>query len=163
MRNLSITIEKAREIYAKGDEVMNSLLLETFTKEELEEKEVKRWEDLKNLEGYCIDTISTILGESQSPFTTTHDNRNIWATKEQAEACLAMSQLSQLMKHVNGDWKPDWGNQECPKYTLMNNEGKVSREVVSTFSGFLAFPTVEIRDKFLENHSELIETAKPLL
>ena len=105
-KQLEISLEKAREIYSKGDETMNSLLLEDgkFSKEELEKEEVKCQEYLERLGGWYVNTDSKIYQLTDNE-PTIEDNKNTQTTKEQAEACLAMSQLSQLMKDVNGDWK----------------------------------------------------------
>ena len=161
-KQLTISLKKAREIYAKNDYTINYLLLETFSKEELECRKVKSWEDLGEIEGYYNDMSCTSRCEAK----TTIRNRHVWATEEQAEACLAMSQLSQLVKHYNGDWQPDW-EENGPGGTLkrcIQIEGnRIKKVEYYGFNCFLAFPTGKIRDKFLENHRDLIEIAKPLL
>lgn len=60
-------------------------------------------------------------------------------------------------------WKPDWKNQELPKYCIAGVEGQIKtaeRYIVNTI---LAFPTAEMRDAFYENFKELIEICKELL
>lgn len=165
-KQLTISLDKAREIYAKGDDTMNSLLLETFSKEELEEKEVKSWEDLGNIEGYVVEDDENgeieIFKTRRECLTKYPSNKLIWVTEEQAKACLAMSQLSQLMKHYNGDWEPDWTSVES-KYCILIFENRIKKDKALFTSVFLSFPTPEIRDRFLENHRDLIEQAKPLL
>lgn len=89
--------------------------------------------------------------------------KNIRATKEQAEACLAMSQLSQLMKNANWDWKPDYGDYNSQKFSLYYCNNSIQKDYWYGVHRFLTFQTREIRDQFLENHKELIEKAKPLL
>lgn len=125
------------------------------------ENEVKCWEDLDNIEGYWMsDTVEVVHSPS---IGTLPNNRNIFATREQAEASIVLAQLSQLMKNVNGDWTPDWGNNEEDKYSITFSNNKINRYFSIFYSKFLSFPTEEIRDKFLENHRELIMKAKPLL
>jgi hypothetical protein len=111
----------------------------TYVKKEVE---VKYWEGLKGIEGYYISNHSDI--HSAENAETHKGNRNVWATKEQAEACLAMSQLSQLLKDVNGDWVPD--------------------EIYdSGYPPFLVFKTPRIKYSFMKTHKELIKQARPLL
>lgn len=60
-------------------------------------------------------------------------------------------------------WKPDWTNQELPKYCIAGVEGQTKtaeRYIVNTI---LAFPTAEMRDAFYENFNELIEECKDFL
>jgi hypothetical protein len=107
------------------------------------EVEVKSWEDLEEISGYYINDSSGI-NDIESSNKTKLPNKNIWATKEQAEACLAMSQLSQLLKDVNGDWIPD--------------------EIYdSGYPPFLVFKTPRLKYAFLKTHKSLIEQARPLL
>ena len=159
-KQLEISLNKAREIYTKGDETMNALLLETFSKEELEKKEINSWKDLGRIEGYYVERSSDIT--SLNDVYTVPQNKNIWATEEQAKASLAMSQLSQLMKHYNGDWTPDWVKQN-KKYSIYIEGEEVRVERSQGNTHFLAFPTEEIIDTFLKKHRDLIEQAKPLL
>lgn len=139
----------------------------TLTKEELEEvKEYReknmfpKWEDLEEISWYYVDGSSSVRnGWIYKPRVW---NKTLRATKEQAEACLAMSQLSQLMKHVNGDWKPDWSIDEY-KYCIIVADNVPSWSGSHHIQNFLAFPTREIRDGFLEAYRDLIEIAKPLI
>jgi hypothetical protein len=43
-----------------------------------------------------------------SPKGRDNTSRNIFATKKQAEASLALAMLTQQVKDANGDWKPNW-------------------------------------------------------
>lgn len=52
---------------------------------------IKKWEDLSEISGYYITTNSYIVNNSEK---VTHDNRNVFATKEQAEANLYVSMYS---------------------------------------------------------------------
>ena len=154
-RTVEITLERARELYKRGGEDVKMLLLDTFTESELSDR-VTRWEDLGYIQGFWVKHNSSI--SRSSTHSPTDGHKNLWATKEQAEACLAMSQLSQLMKRVNGDWNYEGKNHGI--YRVGDNIDNISFIVRSSF---LAFPTSEIRDQFLEDHRELIEKAKPLL
>ena len=121
-------------------------------------------------EGYIID-------EENSSFTcikfkkeekkevTCWEDLNIslaWATEEQEQAEVALKKLSQLMKDVNGDWIPDWSDDNC-KFIIRPRKNTLDLDNFCSYQYFLSFPTKEIRDKFLKNHEELIMKAKPLL
>ena len=125
---------------------------------------VKSWWDLERVHGYYTDEESEVISTNHVPFSSGvwKENRNTWATKEQAEASIAMAMLSQLMKQANGDWTPDWKEGES-YYAITFDYGKVVKAHRMGFSCFLAFESEEIRDEFLELHRDLIEKAKPLL
>ena len=121
----------------------------------------KRWEDLGEIEGYFVHSGSTaIVGTSGTK--TVNANRNIFATEEQAQASIALSQLSQLMKVYNNGWVPDWKDGEY-KYNIQCFMDEIIIETRSSYSSFLAFKTVELAKLFLENFKDLIIIAKPLL
>ena len=106
------------------------------------EVEVKSWEELKEISGYYVNGSSDVNDCNNAQTGTAH--KNVWATKEQAEACLAMSQLSQLLKDVNGDW--------------------VSDEIYDSGSPpFLVFKTPRLKYSFMKTHKALIKQARPLL
>lgn len=120
----------------------------------------KCWKDLDRIEGWYVDGSSGVIFHSSD---TRQTSKNIFATEEQAKASIAMAQLSQLMKHVNGDWIPDWGDCQSKKYSIRLIGASLTAIWYSTSRAFLAFPTVEIRDTFLKNHEGLIMAAEELL
>ena len=87
---------------------------------------------------------------------------DVWATGQQAEACTALRKLSQLMKQVNGDWKPSYTNGFLNYQIICQSDTLTLAHSVSV-SHFLTFKEAKTRDTFLENHRALIEQAKPLL
>ena len=61
----------------------------------VERKLPKKWEDLENVNGHYADSwgdVRCYYGVN----TPDHTNKNIFPTKEEAEACLALAQLCQL-------------------------------------------------------------------
>ena len=121
----------------------------------------KTWEDLQNIKGSYVDRDSTVCNCAEH--NTSIRNRNIFPTREEAEACLALAQLCQLRDRYNGGWKPDWDNDEEPKYAIKISNNKTTKCVLTVTSSVLSFKSVYLRDEFLENFIDLIETAKPLL
>ena len=60
-------------------------------------------------------------------------------------------------------WKPDWTDKYTEKYCIFYLCGRVDTIISNCMSYILAFPTAEVRDKFLETFRDLIEEAKELL
>ena len=61
------------------------------------------------------------------------------------------------------NWKPDWKNCSTVKHCIQPFSEKIDKSTNRTGSVVLAFPTIEIRDQFLETFRDLIEEAKELL
>ena len=160
MKKAELSLETAKEMYKSGG-VAKQFALDNYTEQELTTREVKCWEDLGVINGYFIDYDGSTLSLTDGYICDT--NKIVFAYKDQAEASIAMAMLSQLMKDVNGDWKPDWMDANKNKWVIYFKHGNPVISTLRGASAFLAFPTREIVHKFLENHRELIEKAKPLL
>lgn len=129
-----------------------------FKKKELPTK----WEDLKKLKGYYVNDLSEIFNLRNANMTI---SKNLFPTKAEAEACLALSQLCQLRDAYNGEplaYWCDWKEHKI-KYVIYYSLDDIKLAVSNTQSFILAFKTSELRDKFVENFEDLILTAKPLL
>lgn len=148
-KTIELTLEQARKMLGK-DEAIDALIRANFTEKELNPN--KRWEDLGRISGYYMDEMSTLEFAKSN---TTSCNRNIFAKKTQAEGVLAMAQLSQLMKDVNGDWTLDWKDNK-EKYTIECLDGNITFTIRLNLAQFLSFPNRAIRDKFAEDHKDLI-------
>ena len=136
----------------------------TFEKivfKKVEKELLKRWEDLKEIKGFYVDNYSEVT-VFEYRFTA-EENKNVFPTEEEAEACLALAQLCQLRDRYNGGWKPDWNDDEEPKYAIKISNNKTTVCVLTATSSVLSFKSAYLRDKFLENFGDLIEIAKPLL
>lgn len=136
----------------------------TFEKivfKKIEREFPKSWEDLKNIGGYYVSSQSDI----KYCYENCQDsiNKNVFPTKREAEACLALAQLCQLRDRYNDGWKPDWGNRDETKWCIEFYEEEIGKNAYLVTRKILAFKTPELRNKFLENFRDLIETAKPLL
>lgn len=88
-------------------------------------------------------------------------DRNILPDHATAEAVLALCQLIQLRNAYNGDWVPDW-EDENRKYTFDFYEDDISNFICYASSKIFFFKTEELRDEFLRNFRDLIEKLKPL-
>jgi hypothetical protein len=144
--------------------ISNNEELQAFAKElypELSKKQLpKSWNELQEIEGYYVGINCNTFGFFGGD--TDKDNRNIYATKEQAEASIAMAQLSQLMKVYNYGWEADWTNSEY-KYCIGFTSENLEIDNWIDYRQFLALKDQETAVFFLENFRELIEQAKPLL
>lgn len=135
--------------------------LEHIVFKEVSKKFPSKWEDLPILKGCYISSDSKVVGINNG--TIEEINKNIWPTKELAEAALALSQLMQLRQAWIGDWKPDF-TSSTSKYVIMNYKDKVSADLQSyQVSHILTFPNAGLRDNFFTTFKDLLEIAKPLL
>jgi hypothetical protein len=157
-RNVKISLETATRWYNGTDNELKELVVQTYP--EIAKKELpKSWEDLKEIEGYYTGANCCI---GFAGCNTYKENKNTFATKEQAEASIALAQLSQLIKVYNDGWEPDWTDDEF-KFCIYFIRNSITSQSLQNIKVFLSFKDAEIRDLFLENFRELIETAKPLL
>jgi hypothetical protein len=144
--------------------ISNNEELQEFAKElypELSKKQLpKSWEELSVIEGYNTSSFSKISYCKQ--IEVEDISKNTFATKEQAEASIAMAQLSQLMKVYNYGWEADWTNSEY-KYCIGFTSENLEIDNWIDYRQFLALKDQETAVFFLENFRELIEQAKPLL
>nr|DAY29471.1 MAG TPA: hypothetical protein [Caudoviricetes sp.] len=129
-----------------------------FKKEE--RKLPKKWEDLYEIKGWFVDFHSDVV--TSSSMRTGDNVKNRFPTKEEAEACLALAQLCQLRDRYNDGWKPDWEDSYV-KYILYYWGDDITKTHCTNARTLLSFKTQKLRDEFLENFRDLIETAKPLL
>ena len=86
----------------------------------------------------------------------------LFKDKEIAEAYAVLPQLIRLRDEYNEGWKPDW-EIEYVKYYIKVYKNKWHLDYHSSALCLLAFKTEETRDRFFEDHRDLIEIAKPLL
>ena len=145
--------------------ISNNEELQEFAKElypELGKKQLpKSWNELQEIEGYYVGINCNTFGFFGGD--TNKDNRNIYATKEQAEASIAMAQLSQLMKVYNDGWEADYLDGGSVVYGIGYFGEELKVGTVYSTRYFLVFKDEETAELFIENFTELIEQAKPLL
>jgi hypothetical protein len=155
MKHLQISIPEGYEI-DKAQSTFENIVFKPVVK-----SLPKTWEELNRIDGCFVNSATTNVRELINE-KTTRTNRNIFATKEQAEASIALAQLSQLMQVYNDGWVPDWQVGDF-KYTIERYKYDMILEIRSSCCAFLAFKTKETAKLFLENFKDLITIAKPLL
>lgn len=152
MKTFKIEVPKGYEIDKEKSTFENIVF------KEVENKLPKTWEELGKIKGYFLDEDSNI---KEIVYVSTSDyHKNIFATKEQAEAIIALAQLSQLREVYRNGWKPDWNNK---MFCIEIYNNKIGTDEYLHLNHFLSFQDAETRDLFLENFRDLIEQAKPLM
>lgn len=166
MRKIKISLETAQRWANGTDEELKGLALQTYP--ELDKKELpKSWEELERYKkgkpsgfyAYRNDTIVECISFNN---TNCRSYPIVFATKEQAEASIALAQLSQLREVYRNGWVPDWSDINQLKSCIYFENSKIIIRNRWELNCFLSFQDVEIRDLFLDNFEELIEKAKPL-
>ena len=131
-----------------------------------EREKMLGWREGELLDGYRIDsTCCSLLVES---WVRDNASRNIFATKKQAEASLALAMLTQQVKDANGDWEPNWTHnfsgtgdyQWVIEFTYYSPGGRVVQIIVGP--KLLTFKTKKTAEEFLECNRGLIKKALPL-
>lgn len=123
-----------------------------------------RWEDFGAVSGYYISAWCEVSGITS--YETDNTNKNTFPSEEEAEACLALSQLLQWRDKYNKEPLEKWcnwddGNQTKYGFKYVNHDLK--RYSFYGLRHSLCFKTPFLRDKFIKDFKELIEVAKPLL
>lgn len=123
----------------------------------------KSWDELVEIEGYWVNGFSDLHPHTKQLNISLH--KNIFYTKEQAEASIALAQLSQLRQIYRGGWEPDWENDEQEKWVV---DFGFDRDEMGVFchlvdNVFISFQSQEIAKQFLDNFHDLIIKTKPLM
>ena len=159
-RNITLTLEKAKEWYKKGGE-LKEIALQAFTEKELNSLP-RSWEEF--CKNYPVKKGECVL-ESEDKISVTPWSINIrrlktWIpSKKSAEAHLAMIQLEQLRDCWRQGWKPT-------KYDTAYHIIQYPKEysiLPFCFRSFLSFPTKEMAEEFLKCFRDLIEKAGDLI
>jgi hypothetical protein len=156
MKTLKINVPEGYEIDKEQSTFENIVF------KEIKNELPKSWEDLENLKGFYVGHTSDIVMTSDH-VRKSKINRFIFATKEQAEASIALAQLSQLREVYRQGWVPDWENGSITKYTIRGFRNDLIFMDGYEAEEFLSFQSKEIAEQFLENFRDLIEQAKPLI
>lgn len=157
MKNLKITTPEGYEIDKENSTFENIVF------KPIEKELPKSLIELGEIIGYYTNGFGRTTKTTYSRIEQHNLSTQLFATKEQAEASLALAQLSQLREVYRDGWKPDWMNITQNKYCLYFYNGKIYEATFNRIQVFLSFQSAEVRDLFLENFRDLIEQAKPLM
>ena len=164
-RNITLTLEKAKEWYKKGGE-LREIALQAFTEKELNPLP-RSWEEfcinnpIKFEETY-IGTCSKFISRSETTRNPVYD-RYVCPSNKSAKAHLALIQLEQLRDCWRQGWKPDWLDGNTKKYAIKVWRDKSLIEITHVTHAFLSFPTYALALEFQECFKDLIEKAGDLI
>ena len=168
-RTITLTPEKAKEFYKKGGE-LRGLALSAYTEKELLGIMLpKTWEEFCDLfkihEEYHIDLDSDIIKNEGDYRRNPLLDRNLLVSKEAANQHLVLMQLHRLRDCYRQGWKPDWKNNNLPKYCIycVNKEQKFDIDSFYERREFLSFQSEQLAQEFLNNFRELILQAGDLI
>ena len=158
-RNVKVSLETAKRWYEQGGE-FKEMALSAFTEAELNPIR-NEWESKiygNPIYGYLIDSDDSEVCGFEENFRASFGSKCCFKTEKQAKSALAYAQLTQLMAlpEYNGDWVPDWSNDEI-KYIIRRHSGNIEINCYSKTYYPISFKSVEIRDKFLENNYDLLK------
>lgn len=155
-KNLKITIEQAKDLLSSTPS-LKDVIYETFPELKPKPKVLDKWKDLEEVSGYWINSMSEIFFNAEG-VTALLENRNTFATKEQAESSLAYAQLTQLMKATGDCEGIDWGDTSQNKYVIYRYGNTLEKSAYECYYEPITFLTESIRDEFFEKHQELLKT-----
>ena len=158
-RNITLTLDKAKEWYNKGGE-LKEIALQAFTEKELNPLP-RSWEEfcethpIKKDESYITNNSTILTYACSSPRLWS----NVCPSENSAIAHLAMIQLEQLRDCWRQGWIPE--THEAIYAIKFSDQGLnvynfISRE-------FLSFPTMKMAEEFLKCFRDLIEQAGDLI
>ena len=164
-RNITLTLDKAKEWYKKGGE-LKEVALQAYSKEELTKNKLsKTWEEFCEnypikIGEYFIDSCSDINEQIKSNENRNIEiDKNVCPSKKSAEAHLALIQLEQLRDCYRQGDIPDF-TKAISKYCIAKINKRIDVLESSYTSYFLSFTKKEIAEKFLNNFKLLIKIAE---
>lgn len=140
-KNITLTLDKAKEWYKKGGE-LKEIALQAFSEKELNSFP-KSWEE------YCRKHKSICL--------STRYADNILLKYD------ALLKLEQLRNCWWNGWEPDWNDEKQTKYCIVYYKGEFKISILCETRHFLSFPTKEMAEEFLKCFRDLIEQAGDLI
>ena len=117
------------------------------------------WEELNKVSGFYVNYDTTIT--EATDVVAVNENHNVFLTKEQANASMALAQLLQLRDKYRDGWVPYWNN-ETRNYALHLYEGDWDKFEPKVTSSTFTFQTAKLRDTFFKNFKDLLKDVKPL-
>ena len=79
-----------------------------------------------------------------------YDLNNCTSSK-QAQKLIAINKLMNIAKYFNGDWQPDWNNNDENKYYINTYEDKITIEYVNTVTCLdIYFKSKELAEQAIE-------------
>lgn len=125
------------------------------------EVELKGFEQGPPLSTY-EEAVQWLNKNSEDMIINDSEGEDVYINKESEEAFKALKKLVILREFYNEGWEPDW-EEEDVKYTIFVTKGELDTGDTYYFNTVLYFKDDIVRDRFLREQWDLLETAKPLL
>lgn len=165
-KTLMISTEKARKLYKNGNEDIKSLLLESFSKEELEQSKLpKTWEEYCENHyriGYYLSQNSIIKSFTKEVYNAklkSESDKNTLESIENAEAILALCQSIRLRDEYNGHKPINYEEEHFP-YVIVNDYGYykiVAATKHKMYKRLFVFHNEKLAQEFLKNFRPLLD------
>ena len=137
-RNITLTLDKAKEWYNKGGE-LKEIALQAFAEREL-----------------------NILPRSWGEFCKQGNPIASWRYDIPVKH-EALYKLELLRDCWRQDWKPNWNDEKQTKYCIVYYKGEFKINILYETRHFLSFPTMKMAEEFLKCFRDLIEQAGDLI
>ena len=168
VKNLGITANCNVDFpEVKSLEALTAIVSALFKEYEKQQNKLpKTWEEfcIENIiregEEYYINNRSEIILLNDEDYRSDKFDRNVCASKQEAEAHLALMQLRQLRKAYVKDWEPDYKQQY---YGIISNIHGLDIMPYTLVHKSMSFPTYQLAKQFRNNFKDLLEVAKHLL
>ena len=158
MKTINIEIPDGHEIDQEKSNLAEGKIVFKQSKKALP----KTWGELNTLLGaFSIDGFSRVQQVYHQK--TTNSVKNKFVTRKQAEASIALAQLSQLREVYRQGWVPNYYNNSWDKYSIVWHKEDLKINNCKACAFFLTFQSREIAEEFLKNFRELIEQSLPLM
>lgn len=125
------------------------------------EVELKGFEQGPPLSTY-EEAVQWLNKNSEDMIINDSEGEDVYINKESEEAFKALKKLVILREFYNEGWEPDW-EEEDVKYTIFVAKGELDTGDTYYLNTVLYFKDDRVRDRFLREQWDLLETAKPLL
>lgn len=163
-RNITLTLDKAKEWYKKGGE-LKEVALQAYSEEELSKDELpKTFEEF--CEKYPVKKGECYLSSNDSIIICKYDKERTcinWIPSEKsAGAHLALIQLEQLRDCYRGLFITVIG---MPVWCIIRHKGRlvITQRIWGTNETFLSFQSHEVAEEYLKNFEPLIKQAGDLI
>lgn len=160
-RNITLTLDKAKEWYKKGGE-LKEIALQAYLEKELTKIELpKSWEEF--CKKYKIEKEESYINSESKIMSFNTTSKRIWdhicPSKQSAEAHLALIQLEQLRDCYRQGDIPDF-TKSISKYCIAKINKRIDVVESSYTSYFLSFTKKEVAEEYLTNFKPLIKIAE---
>lgn len=109
---------------------------------------INTWKDLKFIQGYFIESDSTIE-KLEEVMEKSYKDMNVFAYEKYAKAALALAQISQLMPYYGGEvTNEEWKNNER-KFSIVVHNGELKPFTHVNNKVLISFHTEAQRARFM--------------